>query len=268
MPEQNTELLAESRLRGALPTGFKSTLADSNRLRQLSNADMSSITEVVDDYGDNDLTERDLIRSEIQSVITAFQTPERTLELPATGLEFENLQRFAAYYKQDNETPSGTIKNLRRATVDDIVFTFASPEVFEEISGSNQDTYEVTGLTGGNTLELVGDNGLESGTTNNAGNTLSLDDDEMLYFTGDFIDLSDGKSVITKTQYVDIDGEDYEPVDGVLSGRLSGTHLMTGQGAFVKQTVDIDAKIYASGDAEVVPVAFYMAPGSKVPSLV
>jgi len=267
MPRDGTELLSESRLRGAMPDGFKTTLVDSNRLRQLDNADLNAITEVVDDYGDYDLTERDLIRQEVQSVMTSFVTPERTMELPATGLEFERLQRFAAYYKRDNETPSGTVKNLRRATVDDIVFAFATPEVYEEISGTAQDNYWATGLTGGNTLELVDQDGLPDG-GQTAGTTLSLDDDEMLYFTGDYIDLSDGQSAITKVHMADIDGEDYEPVDGVFQNRLSGTHTFVGQGAWVKQTVDIDAKIYEDGDAEVVPVAFYMGPGSKVPALV
>jgi len=267
MPRDGTELLSESRLRGAMPDGFKTTLVDSNRLRQLDNADLNAITEVVDDYGDYDLTERDLIRQEVQSVMTSFVTPERTMELPATGLEFERLQRFAAAYKRDNETPSGTIKNLRRATVDDIVFTFATPEVYEQISGTPQDSYWATALTGGNTLEVVDQDGLpEGGQT--ADSTLSLDDDEMLYFTGDFIDLSDGQSNITKVQYMDVDGEDYEAVDGLFQNRLSGTHTFAAQGAWVKQTVDIDGKVYEDGDAEVVPVAFYMAPGSKVPSLV
>lgn len=269
MSAEGTELLAESRFRGAMPDGFKTTLTDSDRLRQLENADLSQIDEVVDDYGNFQLTSRDLIQAEVQNVLTAFQTPERTLELPATGLEFDNnhLAQFAAYYKQDNETPSGTIKNLRRATVDDIVFTFASPEVYEEISGTAQDAYTTTGLTGGNTLELVDQDGLPGG-GQASGTSLALDDDEMLYFTGDFIDLSDGKSVVTKIQYSDVDDKDYSAVDGVLSNRLSGTHLFSGQGALVKQSVDIDAKIYEDGDAEIVPVAFYMAPGSKRPSLV
>jgi hypothetical protein len=250
-----------------MPDGFKTTLTDSNRLRQLANADLNAITEVVADYGDNDLTERDLIRAEIQGVMSSFVTPERTLELPGTGMEFERLQRFAAYYKRDNETPSGTVKNLRRGTVDDIVFTFASPEVYEEITGTAQDNFIATGLTGGNTLELIDQDGtVDGGQT--AGTTLDLDDNEMLYFTGDFIDLSDGKSVITKFHYADIDGEDHEPNNHLFANRLSGTHTTLSQGAWVKQTVDIDAKIYEGGDAEVVPVAFYMAPGSNVPSLV
>lgn len=267
MPRSGTELLSEARFRGAMPDGFKTTLTDSNRLRQLSNADLNAITEVVADYGDNDLTERDLIRAEIQRVMSSFVTPERTLELPGTGMEFERLQRFAAYYKRDNETPSGTVKNLRRATVDDIVFMFATPEVYDQISGTAQDNFISTGLTGGNTLEVIDQDGtVDGGQT--AGTSLDLDDNEMMYFTGDFIDLSDGKSVITKFAYPDIDGEDYEANSHLFANRLSGTHTVLSQGAWVKQTIDIDAKIYDDGDAEVVPVAFYMAPGSNVPNLV
>jgi hypothetical protein len=264
---EGTEVLTEGRVRGALPDGFKMTLYDTDRLRQLANADLSNLTDVVDDYGNSELMERHIIRNEIQRVMTSYVTPERTLELPATGLEFEHLQRFAAYYKQDADTPSGTIKDERRAGPDDIVFTFASPEVYEEISGTSQDTFEQTGLSAGNTLDLVGDAGVDEA-ANSSDATLSLDDDEMLYFTGDFIDLGEGQSEVTKIEWADIDGESYGPDSGLFSARLSGAHLFAGQGAWVKSTADLDAKVYAGGDAEIVPVAFYMGPGTKAPSLV
>lgn len=265
--ERGTQLLSESRIRGSLPEGFQTTLAESDRLRQLQNADLSILSDVVEDYGQNTLTERDIIRSEIQSVLTAFQTPQRTLELPATGIEFKRLQQFAAYYKADNDTPSGTIKSEQRVGTDDILFTFASPEVYEEISGNAQDTFEAEGLTGGSTLDVVGDSGLPETSPGN-GTSLNLDDDEMLYFTGDFIDVSEGKSTVTKIQWSDIDGDDYGPDNGFFNNRLSGTHLFAGQGGWVKSTADLDAKVYADGNSEIVPVAFYMAPGTKAPSLV
>jgi hypothetical protein len=267
MPEGNTELLTESRLAGALPDGFKTTLYDTDRLRQLENAPMDNLGDTVDDYGGATLTERQIIESEIQRVLTSFQTPDRTLELPGLGLEFDHVLNFASYYKDDADTPSGTIKDGRRAGPDDIVFTFASPEVYEEVSGTAQDTFYQTGLTGGTALDIVGDAGADEA-SNSSGASMNLDDDEMMYFTGDFIDLSGGKSAVTKIQWSDIDGEDFGPDDGILSTRLSGTHLFTGQGAWVKSTTDLDAKVYTDGDAEIVPVAFYMAPGTKAPSLV
>lgn len=265
--ERGTQLLSESRLRGALPEGFQTTLVESDRLRELSKADTGLLTDVVEDYDGNTLTERDIIRAEAQAVLTSFQTPERTLELPGLGIEFARLQQFAAYYKADNDTPSGTIKDEKRANTDDIIFTQATPEVFEEISGNAQDTFEVGTVTSGTTVDIIGDSGLpETNPTN--GTSLQLDSDEMLYFTGDFIDVSDGQSPLTKIQWADIDGEDYGPDNGYFSNRLAGTHLFTGQGAWVKSTVDLDAKAYVDGTAELVPVAFYMAPGSKAPNLV
>jgi hypothetical protein len=271
MPPDNiierTQTLAESRLRGTLPTGFQSTQAASDRLRELANADVGILNEIVEDYGQNVLTERDVVRSEIQRVMTAFQTPERTLELPATGLEFENIQRFVADYKDDNDTPSGTVKDERRVNTDDLLFTFATPEVYARITDNTQSTFKNEGLSGGTTLDVVGDAGLSTaGNTNGA--SLNLDDDERLYFTGDFIDVSTGKSAITKIQWKDIDGRDYGPDNGFFSNRLSGTHLFSGQGAYVKSTADLDAKVYESANAEIVPVAFYVAPGTKAPDLV
>lgn len=257
----------EKAIAGELPGGFDTTLLESDRLRQLQNADTSILSDVVEDYGNHQLTERDVIRTEIQKVVNAFQTPEGTLELPGTALEFSHLQSFAAYYKADNDTPSGTIKDLQRANTDDIVFTFASPEVYEEISGNAQDTFAIEGINGGNQVDVVGDSGLNE-TNPGAGTSLSLDDDEMLYFTGDYIDLSGGQSVLSKIQWADVDGEDYGPDDGVLATRLSSTHIFTAQGAWLKSTADLDAKAYDDGRAELVPVAFYMAPGTKAPTLV
>jgi hypothetical protein len=265
--DEGTELLTESRLRGNLPPGFKTTLYDSDRLRQLENADLSTLNDVVDDYGSYELTEDDIIKAEIQRVLTAFQTPERTMEFPGTGMEVMNdhIRSFAARYKANQDTPSGTIKDARRANPDDIVFTFATPEVYDQISGSSQDNFDVTGQSVG-TLELVDTDGLPDG-GQSADTSLDLDDNEMLYYTGDFIDLSSGQSIFTAIQYVDIDGEDYGPDNGLFSTRLSGNHIFTGQGAWVKQTVDIDAKVIADGDAEIIPVAFYMGPGTNAPSL-
>lgn len=263
-----TELLAESRLREILPDGYESTIYDSNRLRQLENADLSNLEDVVDDYGQYQLTERQVIESEVQRVLTSFVTPERTLEFPGTGLEYYNdhIVQFASRYKANQDTPSGTIKDARRAGPDDIVFTFASPEVYDEISGTAQDTFFADGLSSPGELELIGDNGLPDG-GNSSDASLQLDDDEMLFFTGDFIDLSGGQSVLTAGNWADIDGEDYGRDDFIYSNRLAGTHVATMQGGWVKQTADLDMKIYQDGDAEVVPVAFYMAPGGKAPSL-
>lgn len=266
--ESNTELLAESRLRGALPSGFKTTLQDSERLRQLGNADLNLTSNVIEDYEDFTLTERDIIVSEVQRTLSSFVTPERTMEFPGTGIEMANdhILQFAAAYKENQDTPSGSIKSPRRANPDDIVFTFAYPEVYEEISGDAQDNYLIEGASVGE-LEVIGDNGLDDGTSNNSDSSLSLDDNEQLFFTGDFIDLESGRSIVTSLQWVDIDGEDYGRDGNLFSTRLSGNHVMTGQGAWVKQTCDLDMKVYQDGDAEIVPIAFYMGPGGNLPSL-
>lgn len=265
-----TELLVESRLRGALPDGFNTTIVDENRLRQLQNTDYQSVlNDVVSDYMDFERTEMDVVEETIQRAFTAYQTDDRTVELPALGLiqDMATVQRFAAYYKGDNDTPSGTIKGPRDAGPDDIVLTPITPEVFEEITGNSQGTYKAAGLSGGSTLDLVGDAGLpEAGNTN--GNSLTLDDDEMLLFTGDVIDASSGRSVLSKFMWNDIDGEDYGPIPNYLTSRFSGFNLFTTQGAWIKSTADLDAKVYEDGDAEPVPVGFYLAPGTKAPTLV
>lgn len=276
-----SQIAGEASFTENLPGGFQSTFLEPDRLRNLARANPGqSLGETVDEYSvsgtQSTLTENDIIASTADRVLTQFLTPERTLEFPglALALNDENgpslLEQFAAKYKEDNDTPSGTIKDAARAGTDDILFSFATPEVYSEIANgdlSGPDTFEQPNLTSGDTLELVGDSGIdETGSSN--GSSLSLDDDEYLFFTGDFVDLSEGKSAVTATQLTDVDGEDFGPVNGIFSQRASGAHILTTQGTYATATIDIDAKVYADGDAEIVPIAFYMAPGRKAPALV
>lgn len=269
MANVSTETKMEQRLRGNLPGGFNTLIYQEDRLRAFSDANTDNLGETVAEYGNNTLTEAGVINMEVQRLLTAMQTPERTIELPATGLAHSagHILSFAAMYKADQNTPSGTIKDARRAGVDDIVFTPITPEVYAEVTETNQTTYEASGLTGGDTLELIDGDGLPDG-GQTADSSLQLDDDEMMLFPGDYPDLSEGQSVVTAIQWNDIDDEDYGPDNGALSTRLSGAHLLAAQGAVVKQTADLDAKVYTDGDAEVVPVGFYLGPGNKVPALV
>lgn len=273
MPRDGTELLKEATWRGESPDGYKTTLLDEDRLRELEDQQPDdgvpdNLTNTISDYRSYNLREVETIRLEVARTLSSFLTPERTLELPGTGMEMANdhITQFASYYKDDNETPSGTIKDARTAGPGDIVFTFASPEVYEEVSGTSQDSFVRTDLNGGEALDVVGDEGVDESNSEDA--SLELDDDEMMFFTGDYIDLSEGKSVITKIQWTDVDGESYGPDNGIFDNRLSGAHVLTAQGAHVRSTADLDAKIYTDGDAEIVPVAFYMGPGTKAPSLV
>ena len=258
-----------------LPDGFQTTLLDSARLRDLSDADTSVLDGTVAEYSgpgnrSYTFTEKTVIDREVERAVTSLVTPEATLELPGTALAADNemLHKFAARYKADNDTPSADLKPVELAGANDVVFTFATPEVYEEVTGVEQDNYIRTGLQAGSTVDLIGDNGLGTGAqANTNGASLNLDADEMMYFTGDFIELA-SDSTITKTQWTNIDGEDYDATSALFQSRLSGTHVITTQGAFVQTEADLDAKVYKDGDSEIVPVAFYMGPANKAPSLV
>lgn len=262
-----------------LPDGFKTTFLDTDRLRRLAEQDPSqALGETVEDYKSFTLTERDIIRNLADRVNTSFLTVERTIELPGLQLALDPdpvpgkgslLEQWVALYKQDSDTPTGTIKDPARASTDDIVLSFATPEVYNEVNdnGGSVSNFVNTGLSGGSELQVVGQGGIDT-SVNTDGNTLNLDSDEYFFFTGDFIDLSDGKSVVTATELSDVDGEDYGPQNAIFQNRLSGAHLLTTQGFYATDTFDIDAKVYEDGDAELVPVGFYIADGRKAPALV
>jgi hypothetical protein len=260
----------EEAITASLPAGFKNLFYEGSRLRKLMNTQTNNLGGTVEEYGDNVLTEQNVIENMAQRVLTSYLTPERTMELPGLALCLNDglLSQWAAHYKNDNDTPSGTIKDPARANVDDITFSPINPEVFYQI---NDDTtlpsnWITTGHTAGDTLEVVGDEGHDA-TNNTNGNALQLAPDEQVFFTGDFVDLSEGKSIVSKTQLSDVDGEDYGPVDAVLQTRLSGAHILTTQGTYATDSVDIDAKVYEDGDTELVPVGFYLGPGRKNPVL-
>jgi hypothetical protein len=262
-----------------LPDGFKTTFAGESRLRRLSEQDPNAVLgDTVSDFNGNRLTEREIINNLADRVNTSFTLPERTIELPGLMLALDPsavpgdgslLEQWVALYLQDNSTPTGTVKDPKRASTDDIVFSFATPEVYNQVNdnGGSTPNFVRSGLSGGDTLQVVGEGGIDSA-NNSDGGTLSLADDEYLFFTGDFIDLSDGKSVVTATEAANVDDQSYGPSSYIFQNRLSGAHLLTTQGFYVTDRVDVDAKVYEGGDTELVPVAFYLGDGSRTPDLV
>lgn len=266
-----TATAIEEAMEDSLPEGFRNTYLEGSRLRRLSRHDISELSDTVEEYNDNLLTESDMIENVAQRILTSFLTPERTIELPglALALKEDLLFKWAVGYKNDNDTPSGTINNVERAGVDDIVFSPLTPEIFKQITDNDDlsPNYISEGVTAGDTLEVVGDAGHDTATNTN-GESLSIGVSEQVFLTGDFIDLSEGQSVVTATQYNDIDGRGFGPSDALLQSRLSGAHILTTQGTFATDTLDLDGKVYADGDAELVPVGFYLGPGRNVPDLV
>jgi|APHM01.1.fsa_nt_gi hypothetical protein len=273
------KIAQEASLTENLPDGFRSTFLEAARLRKLYNANTGVLGDTVDEYSVNGTTqtisEQDVITSVADRVLTQYLLPERTLEPPGLALALENdggaslLERFAARYKEDNDTPSGTIKDVARANTDDVVFQFATPEVFSQIANgdtSGPSNFQETGLGQGR-VDLIGDQGIDT-TANTNGSGLSLDDDEYLFLTGDYIDLSQGQSIVTSAELVDVDGEDFGHFPFVVSSRASGAHILTAQGTYATASIDVDVKAAFAGDAEVLPLAFYMAPGRKAAPMV
>jgi len=260
----------EEALVESLPDGFTNTFIEGSRLRRLQNNSTDNLNNTVEEYQNFTLTEADVINTLAQKVLTGFVSPERTIELPGLALAVQEdlLAKWSAGYKMDNDTPSGTIKDPERAEVDDIILSPLTPEIFKEITGDNtlSPNYISENLTAGNTLNVVGNGGHDNSA--NSGDPLSLDLNEQVFFTGDFVDLSQGQSVITATQYPDVDGADFGPSNAIAQTRHSGFHVMTTQGSYATDSVQVDAKIYEDGDAELRPVGFYLGPGRNAPNLV
>jgi len=76
-----------------LPSGFRTTFKEGERLRRLLNYGSTDIQNdlqgVVEDYNGNQLTEQQLIRSIADQINTSFLLPERTIELPGLQLALD-----------------------------------------------------------------------------------------------------------------------------------------------------------------------------------
>jgi len=254
----------------SLPDGFANTFIEGSRLRRLKSNPTDNLNNTVEEYQNFTLTEVDVINSMAQKILTSLVTPERTIELPGLALAVQEnlLAQWSAGYKQDNDTPSGTIKDPERAQVDDIVLSPLTPEVYKQITGDNtlSPNFISSGLTAGDRLNVVGDGGHDDSAS--TGSPLSLDLNEQVFLTGDFVDLSQGQSVVTATEYPDVDGASFGPSNAIAQTRHSGLHVMTTQGSYATDSVQVDAKVYADGDAELRPVGFYLGPGRNAPNLV
>jgi hypothetical protein len=266
-----TQTAFEQALTESLPDGFVNTFIEASRLRRLRSQSTSNLNNTVAEYDSFTLTESDVIENTAQRMLTSFLTPERTIEFAGFALSLYAglLTKWAARYKEDNDTPSGTVTNPERAEVDDIVFTPITPEVFVQITDDDtlSPNYVASGLTAGDRLDVIGDMGHDT-SQNSADAALSLAPDEQIFLTGDFVDLTQGQSVVTATEYPNIDGNDFGPTNVMFQSRLSGAHIMTTQGTYCTDEVDLDAKVYDDGDAEVRPIGFYLGPGRKAPELV
>lgn len=265
-----------------LPEGWTTTLQNARRIQNLSTTYNEWYDEslnpkgewsdhplggVVEDMTIQDetatLREHHIVLNAIEEVRTAFETPERVLPFPGMELNKKFILAWAIEYKKDNDTPSGLILNNKLATNDDLVIEFATPEVYSDSGNSTADNFIQTGLSAGNEVDLVGADGV------GGSNELSLADHEQYFFTGDFVDADPSNdAVITAYQFAQVDGEgDYGITDATIQERVSNLNTALVQGAIVKSDVDINAKVYDGGDAEVIPGAFRLASGSNATSL-
>lgn len=267
MPEADVQFAVAD----SMPNGFKNLFVESSRLRRLKQFDASTLDGTVEEYGNNKITEAEIIEAVAQRRARSYLTPERTIAYPGLNLAINDnlLHLWAAGYKKDNDTPSGTIKDPERAGVDDIVFSPLTPAVFKKITDDDtlSPNFVSSGLSGGDELPVIADKGHDTD-ANTAGETLSIGTSEQIFLTGDFIDLSQGQSVVSGTQYNDVDGHDFGPTDVLMQSRHSGTHILTTQATYATDTLNLHAGVYDDGDAELVPVGFYLGPGRKAPDLI
>lgn len=271
---ERSVLLTERTYEG-LPPAFQTNFIDDERLESLSKTfaagevvkDLNSTVLSIAEPRDARFTEKDVIDTVLDRVAAAFSFPERTIGLPGIALNRKLIYAAAKQYKKDTDTPSGTIKPPELATTDDIVFEAVTPDVYNDITGTvdQADNFIRGSLTDDQALDVIGSNGAAGGT-----GTLTLNDADWLFYTGDVIDFLDDAS-LTKWLYADVDGDsNYGPTPAIIGRRGSSLHYQLIPAFLVKETVDIDARVYDAGvnnEAEPLNIAFRFTDGGSTQPL-
>lgn len=239
---------------------MKSTLKNEDTLNDLQKA-YDTRSQVLEEdalhFGRQKVTEEEVIRDVLKDIKT-LRIGEREITLP--GVEANERMIIGAVAKFKREVYSGNVKPAKMAGHDDIVVELAREKTFEGMQAGNVNNFAGTVATEGASLNIVPAKGISG--------TATLDDNQWLFFTGDFIDLN-SDAVITAIQYVDVDGEtNYNPEGHIIfSERDSDIQVNKVSAELVKSTVNIDGYGAFAGNAEVVPVAIHIAQGKHVASL-
>lgn len=271
-----SSILNTQRTFEGLPDAFQTNFVDDERLESLSSTwatgqvvqdELNNTVLSISEPRDSRFTEKDVIDLVLDRVASSFTFRERTITLPGIELNRKLIYAAAAEYKQDTDTPSGTIKPPELATADDIVFEAVTPDVYNDITGTadQADNFIRTGLTDDQSLDVIGSNGAAGGA-----NQLQLNAADWLVYTGDVIDFLDDAS-LTKWEYADVDGStNYGPTPGLIGRRGSELHYQLVSAFLVKEQVDINARVYDAGtnrEAEPYNVAFRFTDGSNAQPL-
>lgn len=268
------------------PEGFRTTFINDDRLGAIQDAHRklrndsaaNNLNQTVVDFGDFQLTERDIIDRELAKAQKAYETNNRAVELPGVKLNRDAIYAIAAQFKESKDLGPIVPPSLAEPGQNQAVFEFATPEVFNDlanaqtgVSGVNANNFFRGGnLSAGNTLNLVSDGGVAGPQGNTAHLELARDDDELI-LTGDVVDPL-GDVELSKFEYVNIDGNDDLGPDSTLFQSVASTlGVYTFQGNYVKTRVDLDSKVYdggETGEAHPIPVAFRLGQADNAQTLV
>lgn len=214
-------------------------------------------------FGPNSVTEEEVVQGVVGDVVNALQGFEGQVRLRGLEANLNGLVGAVAKFKDD--VHDGNVRRPEDAGHDDIVVQFADQVVYSGHSHGNfsfQQNHSKTRGPGqpGGTLNVVPVGDRRDGVTG------TLNTDEWLFFTGDFIELNADAAPI-RTRYVDIDGEDWDSRGHYFQARNTDAQVVTIPGALAKSTYDIDAYLgLGTVTTEYVPVAFQIARGNVVSS--
>lgn len=241
----------------------RTNMRDSKTLADLHNAyiDRDKIFEpdaII--YAGKRIDEETLVREELTRLLQPLRMSTRDIELPGMRANMENIVGAVAKFKKE-VVKGADIRPVQMAGDEDLTI-----ELLNVLTTSGMSHHSVTAwLQTGQSVGRVGLFPPACGTGTN--DRATLDDDEWLFFTGDFIDFN-SNAIIEEIKYEDVDKvTSYNPESIIMSQK--GTDMQMGlvSAVLAKSYVKIGSRATTAGATEMLPVAVHICKASLVKGL-
>jgi len=204
--------------------------------------------------------EEEILRDELKRMMQPLRMSTRDIELP--GLKANTELIIAAVAKFKREVVQGAdIRPVSIAGDNDIAIEMINILTVNHMTKRTVSSWLQTGLSVGRIGIFPPGNG------SNDAQKATLDDNEWLFFTGDFIDFN-SDAIVETIKYENIDkNTSFNPESIILSQKGTDMHMGLVSAQLAKSYVKIGGRATTAGSCEMMPVAVHICKASLVHGL-
>jgi len=211
-------------------------------------------------YAGKRIGEEELIRDELKRMMQPLRMSTRDIELPGLRANVELIVAAVAKFKKE-VVQGADVRPVAIAGDNDIAIEMINILTVNGMTKRSISTWLQTGLSVGRVGIFPPGNGSADA------QKATLDDDEWLFFTGDFIDFN-SNAIIEEIKYENIDkNTSFNPESIVLSQKGTDMHMGLVSAQLAKSYVKIGGRATTAGATEMMPVAVHICKASLVHGL-